>query len=446
MNHGEFIWLINEAPVDYAVTLIMTLAVYLFIFRKQINSVFDPLFFATVYGALAGADVVFLWWQGKIDVGYFIQFLITDAAFFLGVLVSKPVKEYSQTQTGSRRGSRSFVLLSGGERPLLGALYVVSAITFVVTQAVTYAIQGIPILYRSRLDYYSGGGGIGVLDRILNVTWLFSCYLLIYRFATKTRSEGWPRVLDVFVGFALVASPVLSGSKSSFISIVFVIYYFRFFHRRDRSCGTADKVLGKLQGATVLFAVAAAAFVISVQGATTDPSLWVATLGVRFASFGDAFFMAYPSHVVDSIPGRDGFLAVFGGLLATFRIVPYEVVPEPLGYVLHRIVYGFDNSTGPNARHNVFGLVFFGQMGSICYSLIIGMIVGFIRNRLPAFIRPGSAMEPVFVFLAISCVGLFADLALVMKDIGSIILIMPFLYAISGLVYLAASRRSASVI
>jgi hypothetical protein len=309
----------------------------------------------------------------------------------------------------------------------------------VLTQGITYAILGIPILYASRLEYYAGGGGIGSLDRILNVTWFISCYLLMYCVATKVRI---PRTLHFFVGTALVGSALLGGSKATFVVILFAIFYFRFLRRGDPTHSTFDTFLAKLQKVTLVLTIVASALVICVQAASSDPLWVIETLYVRFASFGDVYFMAYPKHIVDTLPSNGAFLALFGNLLAPFRIVRYEDMPEVLGYQLHRIIFGFDNFTGPNARHNVFGLVYFGQVGSMFFSLVLGMIVGFIRNSLPAFVRPGSAAEPIYVYLAISCVLAPADFTLVMKAIVSVISVVPILYAIAALVCVASTAQA----
>jgi hypothetical protein len=317
-------------------------------------------------------------------------------------------------------------------------LYILSAIAFVLTQVITYASRGIPILYESRLEYYSVGGGIGALDHVLNITWFISCYLLIYCVSTKVRV---PRLFHIFVGLALVASATLSGSKSTFTSILFAIFYFGFLRRGDPAQTSFQKFLAKSQKAMFVSTIVASILVISIQAASADPAVWIEYLAVRFASFGDVYFMAYPSHVVDMVSNSNRFLAVFGNILAPFRIVSYHNVPEPLGFLLHRIVYGFDNFTGPNARHNVFGLVYFGLVGSIFFSLLLGVMVSFIRNLLSGFVRPGSAIEPLYAFLAISCVSATTDFALVMKDVLSTILVAPALYAAAAIVCVASRQQ-----
>jgi len=437
MNHAEFIGLVTAYPLTYCVSLMAMLAVYIILFRKQVHAFFDPLFFVAVFTAFAASDVVFLWWLNVIDMQYFLQFIATEAAFFLGLALFRPAKDRDPVKIGGNGQKHSLVVWHGGERHLLIVLYILSASVFAMTQAITYIALGIPILYESRLKYYSVGGGIGALDRILSVTWFITFYLLLYCFAARVRI---PRVVHAVVGVALVTSALLSGSKSTFTAMLFATFYFRFL-RRDSAHGSFDKALAKWQKVLFVSAIIASILVLSVATVTTGPVALIGSLAIRFASFGDVYFMAYPHHVVEMVPDGHEFLAVFGNILAPFRIVSHENVPEPLGFMLHRIVFGFDDSTGPNARHNVFGLVYFGQVGSVLFSLLLGMLVGAIRNLLPAFVRTGSAVEPLYAFLAISCVWATTDVNLFTKDCVSVILVAPALYAVAAVVCVAAAGK-----
>ena len=442
MNYVNFIILLTNHPLAYSVALIGMLVVYLWIFRRQIYSIFDPLFFAIVFTAFAATDVVFLWWLHEIDALYLFQFLGTEAAFYIGItLFYAESSKKKLLLLGAWSVSKwRPVLLRGGEKQFLIVLYFISSIVFVITQSLTYATRGIPILYASRLEYYAEGGGVGLLDRVLSVTWFFSCYLLLYCVATKVRI---PRVLHVIVGAALVASPLLSGAKSTFVSTLFAMFYFSFLRREDPGFGAFNASMAKLQRTTFFFAMAASAFVICVQTTSINPAVVLQVLSVRFASFGDTYFMAYPKHIIDTLPGGNAFFALFGNLLAPFRFIHYEDMPDSLGYQLHRAIFGFDDFTGPNARHNVFGLLYFGFAGSMLFSLALGMCVGFFRYTLSALVRPGCAVEPLFVFLAISSVWTTTDFTLVTKDVVSAIMVVPVLYASAALICIAATAQAA---
>ena len=92
MTYLEYFASVGDAPGTYFLVLIITVACYLFVLRKQFYSIFDPLLYATVLGAFAATCAVFLWWRGLIDTKYFIQFACTECAFFIGLLLFKPIR------------------------------------------------------------------------------------------------------------------------------------------------------------------------------------------------------------------------------------------------------------------------------------------------------------------------------------------------------------------
>jgi oligosaccharide repeat unit polymerase len=424
MTYLEYFASVSEAPGTYFLIMIITVACYLFILRKQFYSIFDPLFYATLFGAFAATCAVFLWWRDLIDTKYFIQFTCTECAFFIGLLLFKPIN-FNNLSIRSVEG--------GGQRRFLNALYMVSATTFILTQAISYATLGIPFLSDSRLSYYAAGGGIGALGHIIGVTWSFSCYLLIYRLARNSEIGHRIHLSDIFVGVSLLTSVALSGSRSGLMQVIFLIFYSRFLLKGNRSGLIADKFLGRLQKTILIAAVVGAILIVSVKagGGAIDGSIFV--LLQRLAVNGDVFFMAYSTHIIDTLSPKSAFLALFGSLLAMFRLVAPASLPEPLGFQIFRAVYGSVDFVGPNPRHNVFGVVYFGIFGAIIYSLMLGAMVGFVRNRIPRFVRRGSAIEPLYVFLAISCVAAPTDIGMLMMDIGSVILVAPFLYATAAI-------------
>jgi hypothetical protein len=247
------------------------------------------------------------------------------------------------------------------------------------------------------------------------------------------------------VGAALITSVVLSGSKSGLIQVVFLIFYSRFLLKREPSRTVANKYLGRLQRNIMIAAIVGAILIVSVKagGGALDGSILV--LLQRVAANGDVFFMAYPTHIIDTLSPRGGFLALFGSILSMFRFVSPDSLPQPLGFQIFQAVYGTVAFVGPNPRHNVFGVVYFGLSGAIIFSLMLGTMMSFMRNRVPMFIGKGSALEPLFVFLAISCVAASTDVGAVIGDLGSVILVAPFLYGASAILSIAGPVRFRAV-
>ena len=78
---------------------------------------------------------------------------------------------------------------------------------------------------------------------------------------------------------------------------------------------------------------------------------------------------------------------------------------------------------GPNPRHNVFGLLYFGFWGSPFYSAALGGIVGIVRNYGWRMIRIGGPSELVFVYLAISIVAVNTDASSFIGDLTNLVMI-----------------------
>lgn len=434
MTYLAFLAEIADAPLTYVFMLLVTICIYYLVLRKRVYSIFDPLFIIAIFAILAAADVFFLAWRDLIESRYLIQFAATETAFLAGLCFFRPFPACGKVlrDPDLKNDSR-----------FLSALYVLSSGIFVVTQLGTYAAHGIPLFYASRLQYYGEGGGLGALSRVLDITWFFSCYLLIYRFCYKVKIQGWPILVDVFVALALLMAPLLSGSKSGLMLVIYCLFYFRFLHRGALSKTGADLVLTKVLKYGCIGAAVAAVLVVAVQLASAGPVAWAYSLYQRIVSSGDTFFMAYPNRIIDSLPNKNGILAIFESIAIMFRLVSPDNVPENLGYRLFRAVYGGGDFVGPNPRHNIFGVVYFGLVGGIVYSLLLGLILGYIRNRLAGKIRLGGALEPLYVFVAISAVGIATDVGMLMKDLGSVLLVVPALYAMAAIISVASARRRA---
>ncbi|HWY71017.1 MAG TPA: hypothetical protein VNX88_20290 [Terriglobales bacterium] len=431
MTYLEFLQELSQHPVVYLVLLVVTVWAYLFLLRKRIYSISDPLFFAALYSALAATAVWYMCWRNLIETTYVLQFAATEVAFIFGILVFPCFNGQGSASTSVYRNNKPFFSL----------LYIVSSGMFVIAQIAVYSIRGIPIFYASRLQYYAEGGGLGIFDRILSVSSFFCWYLIIYRFAYRIKIKFWPRLLDHAVLWALVFSAVLSGSKSTFLTVVFVIFYFRLLHRQDPDCAIEFRdELAKWQKRIIIAACFAFVSVMAFEVHSSSYTLLVIETSQRLSAFGDTFFMAFPTHLVESLSGKHPLLAIFGGVLVMFRLVSPADLPENVGFQLYRGVYGFDAFVGPNPRHNLMGLVYFGIVGSIFYSLTLGLLVGFLRNVVIRWMKPGNTIEPLFAFLAVSCVSVSTDIAIFMKDVSSALMVVPVMYLLAFILDLALAQ------
>ncbi|WP_455425038.1 hypothetical protein [Dryocola sp. LX212] len=139
---------------------------------------------------------------------------------------------------------------------------------------------------------------------------------------------------------------------------------------------------------------------LAVYGVVDIEFLFVGLM-MRFVNSGDVFFMAWPNDFLATVMASDhAFMALFKDFLGATRIVPQDLLPTHIGLVIFDSMYNSEALSGPNARHNVFGLFYFGTFGAIIYSFILGLMVGFIRNKLYYLSGKGVFGLALYVTLA----------------------------------------------
>ena len=415
MGYAEFDLLFVSAPGLYLLALLISSVIYVPVIRLRVYSIFDPLGANLVFTMFASAIVVFLALTKQIDNHYLLQFAGSELAFLVCLTA---VPKYCQ------RGQTDDTLLADpGHRRSLQSLYLLSVLIFIVSQSAAYAMGGIPLFYESRLDYYTAGGGFGFLSRVISISSFFCWYLLIYRFAYRWKIGFWPKIGDIFVLACLSLAAVLSGSKSTFITVLFLLFYFRMLHRNSRLYSKEqDRLFVRGQKVLLAVAVVGVVGVLVISGRAGGIGEGLYQFYYRVVLSGDGYFMGYPNNVVRAADSRSLFLAVFGGSLSMLRLVTPDQLPEPLGFQLYHLTGGI-GTFGPNPRHNLFGLVYFGAWASLFYSAFLGLLVGLVRNVGIRLVRLGGASELIYVFLATSVIAVNADLVIFVSDLTNLIVV-----------------------
>jgi len=365
---------------------------------------------------------------------YFLSFIATQTAFFLGFFVIKPVS-IKKTMRTSVASSLHFSATAK-------YLYYISAFSWIFSQLIVYYVAGIPLLMDSRLETFTGGTGFGVFNRIILVTSTIALIVALYKLFF-TKSKLLSRYFDYFVLFFAIVVAFLSGSKSALLGLIFMMFFVVFFSYKIFS-GTYAKVMlkkvRKKQWQLFGLAVFAALFTIVVQvtlkyGDSNSINPLV-HLAMRFVNTGDVYMNAYPNAFLEQMNSANPFAALFKDLLGMFRIVPWEDLPQHLGQQLYQTMYNTDLIAGPNARHNVFGLHYFGPVWSVYFSFVLGMLVSFLRNGLYRKITPTVMGMIVYILLASNALSLQSDPPYAISKYISVFTMFAFLW---GIAYLLAN-------
>lgn len=434
MSKFEFYELFIENIYIGSLILFLCIFVTLTFMRKHIYSIFDPMFFFMLLAASGYSVVFFLYHFNMISSYYFYSFLSTQIAFFFGWKLFKPITLNQVIELDFKYSAFADVL------------YVFSFIVFLFSQILVYYIKGIPLFATSRLETFSDGGGFGFFNRLIVVTSIVSLCICVFRLIYINRNGFWI-FFDFFVLIFFVLTQVFSGSKSGLLIIIFVAYLTMLFSQKFNFIRFKEKVAKRYFIVIVCIAIPVAFITIYIQNIliydSVDFGFIFSGFLMRFLNTGDIYYMAWPydflSHIMTP---SDPILALFKDILGATRIFNKDELPIHIGLKIFNEMYSNEALSGPNARHNVFGLFYFGPVISIVYSFILGLIVGFIRNFLFFKVRNDIVGLTVFVFCAyVSCFIEQDFSGMAVMYFFSFFLIYPLLILISSLIYMHGARN-----
>jgi hypothetical protein len=388
------------------------------------------LFIALAFSAFGTAIVFFLFYTQSINFYHFSSYILTQAAFFVGVFAFRS-SEQKALQT-PRYVPQNFYQLNV-------CFFFFFLVTF-VCQLIAYKMRGIPLFLPSRLEAYIGGSGVGILSRVTDISLL--CTLLCYYFLLANREQTRITGLHHLCFLVLITFLILSGSKSAFLNLVFCLFCLLRFYPSLRETTKNVFPFSLLRHKLLLFTVGAvfALIIIAVEKNET-PLNPLQELGLRFISSGDIYYMAYPNNVYKLIDNSHGFRALFMDFLGFSRIYPWNELPQAIGLDLIKYHHTGDIIWGPNARHNVFGLIYFGYGGSVLFSLIIGTMVGFFRNKLLSLSGCNFFFFLLYSLFYIKIAFMETDPMLCFTYLNNVVFVFSFLFMLFLVIYDFAKRK-----
>jgi hypothetical protein len=421
MNNFDFYSIVLNNIVLSSFFLIFSLIVHFLIFRPLVNSVVDPYFLSILSSIFSTSVVLILAYTRNISMQLFLSFVLTQLGFFIGLFTFRFRKEPNVSiRVNFKQNYNSHLI----------AFYFFSFI-YLLSQGVIYVIKGIPLFMESRLETFTGGGGSGVFGRISDVSSVFSLYafFLVVKIDRFRLVDGFKYLTLVLIFITLF----LSGSKSSFLIVLYVFWCFIFFARvKGDNVSVYYQFFKKNIKIIILGGLGLVSVIISIQSNSNgldeiglNP---IIALILRFIHSGDVYWYAYPNNVYLLVNGERWFAALFTDTLGLLRLIEWDQLPEAIGITLKNIHHSSDILQGPNARHNVFGLIYFGLYGSILFSFILGALLSFIRNVLPYLVNNNYFGGGIFTFLMCKGAALDTDPMLAITYFNNLIFIFPVLY------------------
>lgn len=415
MRFEEFSLLLYEHIEVYLLILVFNSAIAYAFFKNRILSIIDPLLLPVIYAVFANTVPIFLFYNGAISASSFIYFLCSVSIFWFAFSLNKRIIIPSDTSFKDDLRISKFV-------------FYICFVIWLIIKVVTYSLQGIPIFLESRLTLYSESGGLGVLGRIETIIALF-CTLYSFYVLDEKRSGRFIAYLYLFLW---AISAVLSGSKSAFLNLISIAFFYMFFVARR-------KIKLKKFVKYFVLAIVCAVLVIVIQRGSDLGNAFL-MLVIRFVASGDIYWEAYPLGLENSIIIENPMLHVFQGLLGGLRFIDYSdpAIGTALGFQVHWTVYPelADKALGPNARIPILSYVMYGW-GGLLFSFIVGYLVSFVTFKLYSFFPKGLLGTTMYAVCYMNALSYITDPILGSSNLFNTILgclLLLFIALISNLI------------
>jgi oligosaccharide repeat unit polymerase len=372
------------------------------IYRKNIFSIFDPLFYYLITQAFS----IELGILQITDLGYLTSFLLCQLFFAVGFSL------YAKNLKKDKIVDDTDILFRGKEYKFWLYFTTFGFLVVVLANLYLISVQGI-ILFSDdpttvKVAAFEGGGGMGAVRRInwglLNLVNLSALFLYL-----KTRKKIFLIILIVLV---LIA--ISGGSKSSLLVYIVLLAFLGQFATINKT--EVFKIIDKVKVPLISFGLLLSIFIISAKTDGLGDS--ILGLGIRFLYFGDILFYYYNPDAVAHFQqlGIIDFLKYeLNPFLGILRITPYL---SPLSFDM--VQYSFNHNevldvvTGPNLPYYVKGHIFFGKYGALVYSFLLGLFIAHIRNLM--FVKQSSyTVYLLLIFLNLSVFSFAQDSALTLS-------------------------------
>ena len=142
------------------------------------------------------------------------------------------------------------------------------------------------------------------------------------------------------------------------------------------------------------------------------------------------------------IEPASGFNAVFADILGMFRLVEWDKLPSPFGMTLYKYHYpSIEIVSGANARHNIYGLFYFGYFGSILFSFSLGLTFSFFRNFLFRKLKHNTLFGLFYTLLYFGVLTLESDINLALFFLNSYLIGFVIIFVFAIMLFLIYKSR-----
>lgn len=351
MSNFEFLQLLYSDYREIIPCLIVALIIVVILMNRLCSSFLNPAVFSIFTASIGLCVVVFLYVSGNTSAHLFGHVIITSLIFWSLLWFFFP-----------KKAMRSKVKIKG-EFAIRSSLFKVVLFLYILLNSVTYMRLGVPLFNEdSRLTTYTDSG-LGVFERVFPVLRAYILFYVFWRFDTKKIT--WKGLLVLLAPIIVVG--VLSGSRSSFIEIIFAFWGYKTLFANN------EPKLWNYRLLVVPFLVISV-ITFSLQN-SSNYTQGLVSLGERVVASGDWYWQTMPNDLWRELsvktPVKDNLL----GFLGPLRIIRPSECDEGIGFQISHLANGGDRVTGPVPLFPMSGLIYFGGIGGIVFTIIQALIL-----------------------------------------------------------------------
>lgn len=381
--------------LKYGIIYGVIICFYLVLYRKINWGIFDPMFLTTLNLAGSAFCVYFLYSDGLLKPVYGWSFIGTEIALYCGLQLATVIPvlriggaEERPPETGN--GISEFDIFT-----------FIVCISYVVIEAINLKTVGI-VLLDSENNHVSAYGGHGIIRAFVTSFRTIVTIVIYYKLLFLKKRLN---VFEILICLVLLLDLATSGSKSAILTF-FVLYFLTAYPLMLHGKIKQVKMSWRLLLALATFPIGVVMITVGADALSA-----VQQVALRLMASGDVFLLGYYDNVMASIQ-ETSFLkyAFYPGWGTILKNLGFEIIPpEPIGVDVFAY-YTNRRTSGANGRYNYLAYHFFGLWGGIAYALVIGLIVGYLRQIFIKF-NPSTVSYFGFLFMVtlMSCVTRLID-------------------------------------
>ncbi|WP_307143542.1 O-antigen polymerase [Siphonobacter sp. SORGH_AS_1065] len=330
--------------------------------------------FFTILNMISSAVCVFMLYnEDYLDTKYGLSFITTEVSLliglYLGTFMGNKVN-ISKLQNHKPHSEDSYSVFTTFSY-IAFSIYTISEFVNIRTLGMALFTDDSDTV--THVNIYDGHG---ILMAFVTSYRLIVSFTLLYKAFVLKRKLSF---IDILVGFILLISTAMSGSKSAIFSFFFQ-YTIMVFPLVVK--GQAKRI--KLSLITITSFIAFPLIIIMTLTGT-DLKTAIDLLYLRILISGDIFLLGYNDEVMSTIQEKSFIhYAFYPGWGTILKYMGLNVkAPEIIGVDVFDYYYNVrtvGSNTGANSRYNYIALHFFGFYGAIIYSFLIGIFIAMVRS------------------------------------------------------------------